>query len=79
MNWAPKIKKNIHYFHKYYILKYFPGWKSRDSVPMLVEQYMEKKLMVDEFVTFTKSFPEINEAFDLLHQGKALRTVILMA
>lgn len=56
----------------------FGGWKSRESVPKLVEDYMNKKLMVDEFVTFVKPLSEINTAFDLMHQGKALRTVIDM-
>lgn len=54
------------------------GWKSRDSVPKLVEDYMNKKIMVDEFVTFTKPLAEINEAFELMHQGKALRSVMMM-
>lgn len=54
------------------------GWKSRDSVPKLVDSYMDGKVMVDEFVTFTKPLAEINEAFDLMHQGKALRTVVNM-
>lgn len=54
------------------------GWKSRDSVPKLVEDYMNKKMMVDEFVTFTKPMGEINEGFKLMHEGKALRTVIMM-
>ena len=39
---------------------------------------MNKKLMIDEFVTFTKTLPEINEAFDLMHEGRALRTVVNM-
>jgi len=56
----------------------FGGWKSRDAVPKLVEDYMSKKLMVDEFVTFVKPLSEINTGFDLMHQGKALRTVIDM-
>ncbi|KAB7503530.1 Alcohol dehydrogenase class-3 [Armadillidium nasatum] len=54
----------------------FGGWKSRDSVPKLVEKYLDKKMMVDEFVTFNKKFEEINIAFDLMHEGKALRTVV---
>lgn len=54
------------------------GWKSRDSVPKLVEDYMNKKMMVDEFVTFTKPLDEINEAFKLMHEGKALRSVVMM-
>ncbi|XP_045138774.1 alcohol dehydrogenase class-3-like [Portunus trituberculatus] len=56
----------------------FGGWKSRDSVPKLVDDYMNKQLMVDEFVTFTKPMVEINEAFQLMHEGKALRSVVMM-
>lgn len=56
----------------------FGGWKSRDSVPKLVDDYMNKTLMVDEFVTFTKPLKEINVGFDLMHEGKALRTVVMM-
>ncbi|GFQ80595.1 alcohol dehydrogenase class-3, partial [Trichonephila clavata] len=54
----------------------FGGWKSRDSVPKLVEQYMNGKLMIDEFVTLEFPFQEINQAFLLLHSGKALRSVL---
>jgi len=56
----------------------FGGWKSRTSVPQLVEDYLNKKMMVDEFVTFTKPLNDINIAFDLMKQGKALRTVMIM-
>ncbi|KAK7080597.1 hypothetical protein SK128_023829 [Halocaridina rubra] len=56
----------------------FGGWKSRDSVPKLVDDYMNKKVMVDEFVTFTKPLQDINVGFDLMHEGKALRTVVMM-
>ncbi|KAL1139993.1 hypothetical protein AAG570_006970, partial [Ranatra chinensis] len=48
----------------------FGGWKSRDSVPKLVEDYMNKKIKLDEFVTHTLPFDKINEGFDLLHSGK---------
>lgn len=41
-----------------------------ESVPKLVEDYMNKKLKVDEFVTHTLPFEKINEGFDLLHEGK---------
>ncbi|PRD25292.1 UNVERIFIED_CONTAM: Alcohol dehydrogenase class-3 [Trichonephila clavipes] len=54
----------------------FGGWKSRDSVPKLVDQYMNGKLMIDEFVTHEFPFQEINEAFHLLHSGKTLRSVL---
>lgn len=54
----------------------FGGWKSRDDVPKLVEQYMNGTLKVDEFVTHKMPLEKINEAFDLMHAGKSLRTVI---
>lgn len=54
----------------------FGGWKSRDSVPNLVNQYLNNKLMVDEFVTHNFDLSGINEAFDLMHAGKALRSVV---
>lgn len=41
-----------------------------ESVPKLVEDYMNKKLKVDEFVTHNLPFEKINEAFELLHEGK---------
>ena len=51
---------------------FFPssGWKSRDSVPKLVDEYMAGDLMVDEFVTFTMPLDSINTAFDYMHHGK---------
>ena len=47
-----------------------PGWKSVESVPKLVDDYMNKKLKLDEFVTHTVNLDQINEAFDLLTSGK---------
>jgi len=55
----------------------FGGWKSKDSVPKLVEAYLRKELMVDEFVTGEVPLDKINEAFELMHAGKSLRTVVL--
>ncbi|CAB1337371.1 unnamed protein product, partial [Coregonus sp. 'balchen'] len=54
----------------------FGGWKSVESVPKLVTDYMNKKLKVDEFVTHTLPFDQINEGFDLMHAGKSIRTVL---
>jgi len=56
----------------------FGGWKSRDSVPKLVEEYMfgNGDLKVDEFVTFTLPLSEINTAFKYMHDGTSIRTVI---
>ncbi|KAI6657399.1 Alcohol dehydrogenase class-3 [Oopsacas minuta] len=56
----------------------FGGWKSRDSVPMLVDEYMKGKLMVDEFITHKLPFEEIHKSFDLLHKGESLRTVLTL-
>jgi S-(hydroxymethyl)glutathione dehydrogenase/alcohol dehydrogenase len=53
---------NIHYL--------FLGWKSRDSVPKLVDKYLSKEIMLDEFVTHTRPFEKINDAFDLMQSGK---------
>uniref|UniRef100_A0A8P0P0D8 Alcohol dehydrogenase class-3 n=1 Tax=Canis lupus familiaris TaxID=9615 RepID=A0A8P0P0D8_CANLF len=54
----------------------FGGWKSVESVPKLVSEYMSRKIKVDEFVTHSLSFDQINEAFDLLHARKSIRTVV---
>ncbi|KAF2356010.1 Alcohol dehydrogenase C-terminal [Trinorchestia longiramus] len=56
----------------------YGGWKSKSSMPRLIRDYQEKKLLVDEFITFTKPLCEINEGFTLMEQGKAIRTVITM-
>ncbi|XP_048401478.1 alcohol dehydrogenase class-3 [Stegostoma tigrinum] len=55
----------------------FGGWKSVESVPKLVQEYMAKKIMVDEFVTHTLPFDQINEGFDLMTSGNSIRSVLL--
>lgn len=55
----------------------FGGWKSRDSVPKLVEKYMQKELLVDEFITHTFPLSDINQAFQEMHAGSALRSIIM--
>lgn len=55
---------------------YFGGWKSARDVPKLVEEYMQKKLKLDEFITHNLPLPQINNAFDLLINGQSIRTVI---
>ncbi|KXJ76169.1 alcohol dehydrogenase class-3 [Aedes albopictus] len=54
----------------------FGGWKSVDSVPKLVTSYLNKELMVDEFITHTMPVEKINEAFTLMHEGKSLRSIV---
>ena len=48
----------------------FSGYKSVESVPQLVEDYLSGKLKVDEFVTHNMPLDEVNEAFNLMHAGK---------
>ncbi|XP_041845355.1 alcohol dehydrogenase class-3-like isoform X2 [Melanotaenia boesemani] len=55
---------------------YFGGWKSVIDVPNLVDDYMNSKLKLDEFITHNLLLDEINVAFDLLKSGEGIRTVI---
>ncbi|XP_039110176.1 all-trans-retinol dehydrogenase [NAD(+)] ADH4 [Hyaena hyaena] len=54
----------------------FGGWKSIDSMPKLVTDYKNKKFDLDILVTHTLPFDKINEAFDLMNQGKSIRIVL---
>lgn len=54
----------------------FGGWKSVDSAPKLVDSYMQKELKIDEFITHNMDLDKINEAFDLLHRGESIRSVV---
>lgn len=54
----------------------FGGCKGRSQLPGMVEQYMNGEIKVDEFVTHTMPLEEINTAFDLMHEGKSIRSVI---
>lgn len=56
----------------------FGGWKSRDSVPKLVDDVIDGKLNLDLFVSHHFRFDQINEAFELLHAGKCIRIVLRM-
>ena len=55
----------------------FGGVKGRSQLPGYVEMYMKGDVKVDEFVTYTMSLDDINNAFDLMHEGKSIRSVIL--
>ena len=54
----------------------FGGAKSRRDVPKIVDWYMQGKINIDDLITHTMPLERINEAFDLMHQGKSIRTVI---
>ncbi|KAL0557392.1 hypothetical protein IC582_005930 [Cucumis melo] len=56
----------------------FGGAKPKSDVPTLVNWYTDKKLELDKFVTHEVGFEDINEAFNLLIEGKSLRCVIWM-
>jgi S-(hydroxymethyl)glutathione dehydrogenase / alcohol dehydrogenase len=54
----------------------FGGAKGRTDVPKIVDWYMDGKIEIDPLVTHTMPLERINEAFDLMHAGKAIRSVI---
>jgi S-(hydroxymethyl)glutathione dehydrogenase/alcohol dehydrogenase len=55
----------------------FGGVKGRSQLPGMVDDYLNKKIEIDSFVTHTFKLEEINKAFELMHQGKSIRSVIL--
>ncbi len=54
----------------------FGGARGRTDVPRIVDWYMEKKIRIDEMITHTMPLERINEAFDLMHRGESIRSVI---
>ncbi|MAC45420.1 S-(hydroxymethyl)glutathione dehydrogenase/class III alcohol dehydrogenase [Oceanospirillum beijerinckii] len=54
----------------------FGGVKGRSELPGIVEDYMAGKFALDDFITHTMSLEKINEAFDLMHEGKSIRSVV---
>ncbi|TAQ84678.1 hypothetical protein B7494_g6999 [Chlorociboria aeruginascens] len=56
----------------------FGGIKGRSQLPDLVDDYMQGKLKVDEFITHRKPLEEINAAFDVMKQGDCIRCVVNM-
>jgi S-(hydroxymethyl)glutathione dehydrogenase / alcohol dehydrogenase len=54
----------------------FGGVKGRSQLPSIVQDYLDGKLKVDEFVSFNLPLHEINKALDLMHDGKSIRSVI---
>lgn len=55
----------------------FGGVKGRSQLPGYVERYLAGEIKLDEFITQTMPLEEINTAFDLMHAGKSIRSVIL--
>jgi S-(hydroxymethyl)glutathione dehydrogenase/alcohol dehydrogenase len=54
----------------------FGGVKGRSELPDYVERYLKGEFELDTFITHTMPLEQINEAFDLMHEGKSIRTVI---
>jgi len=54
----------------------FGGVKGRTQLPGMVEQAMAGEIQLDPFITHNLPLDRINEAFDLMHEGKSIRTVI---
>lgn len=54
----------------------FGGVKGRSQLPDYVEKYLKGEFELDTFITHTMPLEEINTAFDLMHEGKSIRTVI---
>jgi len=54
----------------------FGGVKGRSQLPGMVEDAMEGRIQLAPFVTHTRGLTDINEAFDLMHAGESIRTVV---
>jgi S-(hydroxymethyl)glutathione dehydrogenase/alcohol dehydrogenase len=54
----------------------FGGVRGRTQVPQIVDWYMEGKISIDPLITHKLPLNRINEAFDLMHSGESIRTVI---
>jgi len=54
----------------------FGGARGRTDVPKIVDWYMEGKINIDDLITHVMPIEQINEAFDLMHAGKSIRSVV---
>ncbi|MBT7333142.1 MAG: S-(hydroxymethyl)glutathione dehydrogenase/class III alcohol dehydrogenase [Gammaproteobacteria bacterium] len=55
----------------------FGGAKGRTQVPRIVDWYMQGKINIDDLITHSLSLEDINQGFDLMHQGKSIRSVVV--
>ncbi len=55
----------------------FGGARGRTDVPKIVDWYMEGKINIDDLITHVMPLEEINEAFDLMQEGKSIRSVVV--
>jgi len=54
----------------------FGGARGRTDVPKIVDWYLEGKINIDDLVTHTMSIDRINDAFELMHKGESIRSVV---
>jgi S-(hydroxymethyl)glutathione dehydrogenase/alcohol dehydrogenase len=54
----------------------FGGAKGRRDVPKIVDWYMDKKIDIDSLITHVMPVEKINDAFDLMHKGESIRSVV---
>lgn len=54
----------------------FGGVKGRSELPDYVEKYLNGDIVLDDFITHNLAIEDINEAFDLMHEGKSIRSVV---
>jgi S-(hydroxymethyl)glutathione dehydrogenase/alcohol dehydrogenase len=54
----------------------FGGARGRTDVPKIVDWYMDKKINIDDLITHVMPLDKINDAFDLMHKGESIRSVV---
>jgi S-(hydroxymethyl)glutathione dehydrogenase/alcohol dehydrogenase len=54
----------------------FGGAKSRTQVPQIVDWYMDGKINIDDLITHKMPLDKINDAFELMHAGESIRSVV---
>ncbi len=55
----------------------FGGARGRTDVPKIVDWYMQGKIEIDPMITHTMGLDDINQGFDLMHEGKSIRSVVV--
>ena len=55
----------------------FGGARGRTDVPKIVDWYMDGKINIDDLITHTMPLEDINDAFDLMHKGESIRSVVI--
>jgi S-(hydroxymethyl)glutathione dehydrogenase/alcohol dehydrogenase len=55
----------------------FGGARGRTDVPKIVDWYMERKINIDDLITHKLPLERINDAFDLMHKGESIRSVVV--